>query len=77
MYDKLRHCQCQVSDLVLGNSYFFRVRACNEVGASEAVVTKEKAEIIKESESIERIKVPNFNKVLVPFIVLRIPIRFL
>lgn len=49
VYDKLRHRQCQVSDLVLGNSYYFRVKAFNEVGAGEPNGTKDCANIPKES----------------------------
>uniref|UniRef100_H2ZJW8 Myosin-binding protein H n=1 Tax=Ciona savignyi TaxID=51511 RepID=H2ZJW8_CIOSA len=48
VYDKLRHKQCQVSDLVLGNTYFFRVRAFNEVGTGEPNGTKDSANIPKE-----------------------------
>nr|XP_002130191.1 myosin-binding protein C, cardiac-type-like isoform X2 [Ciona intestinalis] len=48
VYDKLRHKQCQVSDLVLGNNYFFRVRAFNEVGTGESNGTKDSANIPKE-----------------------------
>ena len=50
MYDKLRHKQCQVSDLVLGNNYFFRVKAFNEVGLGQANGTKDSANIPKESK---------------------------
>lgn len=52
VYDKLRHRQCQVSDLVLGNSYYFRVKAFNEVGAGEPNGTKDCANIPKESKNI-------------------------
>ncbi|XP_076805528.1 myosin-binding protein C, fast-type-like isoform X3 [Clavelina lepadiformis] len=48
VYDKLRHKQCQVSDLVLGNNYFFRVKAFNEVGVGESNGTKDSANIPKE-----------------------------
>lgn len=50
VYDKLRHKQCQVSDLVLGNNYYFRVRAMNEVGIGDAAPTKDSADIPKESK---------------------------
>nr|CAB3264099.1 myosin-binding protein C, cardiac-type-like [Phallusia mammillata] len=48
VYDKLRHKQCQVSDLVLGNNYYFRVKAFNEVGVGESNATKDGANIPKE-----------------------------
>nr|XP_039267422.1 myosin-binding protein C, cardiac-type-like [Styela clava] len=48
VYDKLRHKQCQVSDLVLGNNYFFRVKAMNEVGVGDGAATKDSANIPKE-----------------------------
>jgi len=51
VYDKLRHKQCQVSDLVLGNKYYFRVKAFNEVGVGESNATRDCANIPKESKS--------------------------
>ena len=53
VYDKLRHKQCQVSDLVLGNNYFFRVKAFNEVGVGLPNGTKDSANIPKESKSVD------------------------
>ena len=46
--DKVRHTRCQVSNLISGNKYQFRVRAFNEVGIGEEAFTKDFADIVKE-----------------------------
>lgn len=46
--DKCRHRNCQITDLIMGNSYQFRVRAFNEVGIGAESFTAEFAEITKD-----------------------------
>lgn len=46
--EKCRHTGVQINDLILGNSYYFRVRAYNECGMGEMGVTKEMAAIVKD-----------------------------
>lgn len=52
--DKVRHPQVQINDLVLGNSFYFRVKAINEVGLGEEGVTKEAATIVKEKSTYRK-----------------------
>ena len=46
--EKVRNCQVQINDLILGNSYYFRIRAFNEVGLGDIAETKEAAVIVKD-----------------------------
>merc|ERR1711981_1135730 len=46
--EKVRHTNVQINDLILGNSFYFRVRAMNEVGLGDDAVTKECAVIVKD-----------------------------
>ena len=48
----------QVNDLVLGNSYFFRVKAINEVGLGDDAVSKESAHIPKEVTVYKKPELP-------------------
>ena len=34
-FDKVRHCQANVQNLIIGNEFEFRVKAINEVGLGE------------------------------------------
>jgi hypothetical protein len=52
--EKVRHPQVQINDLVLGNSFYFRVKAINEVGLGEEGVTKEAATIVKEKSTYKK-----------------------
>jgi len=52
--EKVRHPQVQINDLVLGNSFYFRVKAINEVGLGEEGITKEAATIVKEKTSYKK-----------------------
>ena len=61
VYDKVRHCQCNVDDLILGNDYQFRIRAINEVGHSDGVATKEFATIPKETITYVKPVYPEMN----------------
>lgn len=46
--EKIRNCSVQINDLILGNSYYFRIRAFNEVGLGDTAETKEAAVIVKD-----------------------------
>lgn len=46
--ERVRHTSVQINDLILGNSFYFRVRALNEVGLGDNAVTKECAVIVKD-----------------------------
>lgn len=46
--DRVRNPSVQINDLVLGNSYYFRIRAINEVGLGDEAVTKDCAVIVKD-----------------------------
>jgi hypothetical protein len=46
--EKVRSTHIQINDLVLGNSYYFRIRAFNEVGLGDIAETKEAAVIVKD-----------------------------
>merc|ERR1712088_1212962 len=48
----------QINDLVLGNSYFFRVRAINEVGLGDDACSKESAHIPKEVSVYKKPELP-------------------
>ena len=61
VYDKVRHCQCNVDDLILGNEYQFRIKAINEVGHSDGVATKEFATIPKETITYVKPVYPEMN----------------
>ena len=70
--DKVRHCHCQVAELITGNSYQFRVRAFNDVGVGAEAFTKEYADILNdqvtwskpESTQISRDCKPQFTTAL-------------
>lgn len=71
-HDKVRHKQCQVQDLIVGNEYQFRIRAFNEVGIGPEAITKNFANITKEAltfnrflpEHKERFYAPEFTTIL-------------
>jgi hypothetical protein len=46
--DRVRNPSVQINDLVLGNRYYFRIRAINEVGLGDEAVTKDCAVIVKD-----------------------------
>jgi len=46
-FDKVRHCQANVQNLIIGNEFEFRVKAINEVGLGEGAKTKNFAQIVK------------------------------
>ena len=52
--DKVRHTHCQLTDLVMGNSYQFRIRAFNDVGISAEAFTKDYADITVEKTEWNR-----------------------
>jgi hypothetical protein len=56
--DKVRHCSVQINDLVLGNAYFFRVKAINEVGLGDDAITKDSATIAKEVTVYKKPELP-------------------
>jgi len=68
----VRHKQCQVQDLIVGNEYQFRIRAFNEVGIGPEAITKNFANITKEAltfnrflpEHKERFYAPEFTTIL-------------
>ena len=61
VYDKVRHQNCNVDELILGNDYQFRIKAINEVGLSEGVATKEFATIPKETITYVKPVYPEMN----------------
>ena len=61
VYDKVRHCNANIDELILGNDYQFRVRAINEVGAGEGTATKEFATILKETTTYVKPAYPEMN----------------
>jgi hypothetical protein len=46
--ERVRNPNVQINDLVLGNSYYFRVKCINEVGLGDEAVTKDCAVIVKD-----------------------------
>lgn len=61
VYDKVRHQQCNVDELIIGNEYQFRIKAINEVGSSDGVATKEFANIPKETTTYVKPVYPEMN----------------
>merc|ERR1712227_1013462 len=66
VYDKVRHQQCNVDELIIGNEYQFRIKAINEVGLSEGAATKEFANIPKETTTYVKPVYPEMNFDLKP-----------
>jgi len=61
VHDKVRHQQCNVDDLILGNEYQFRIKAINEVGLSDGAPTKEFANVPKETITYVKPVYPEMN----------------
>ena len=66
VYDKVRHCNANIDELIVGNDYQFRVRAINEVGAGEGTATKEFATIVKETTTYTKPAYPEMNFDITP-----------
>jgi hypothetical protein len=56
--ERVRHASVQINDLVLGNSFYFRVRAINEVGLGDDAVTKDCAVIVKDKHIYKKPSLP-------------------